>query len=125
VLLGGRRQPHAQKVRAGERALAREKSTGCGRTLVFPLLLFFPHTREAVTRRRSRELLKKLAHPGGESSAGAGGGVLLRSVPYVVASKALRPCCTPASSSALSSTKKTHKRLITFNLHLIFLGASQ
>jgi len=81
VLLGGRRQPHAQKVRAGERALAREKSTGCGRTLVFPLLLFFPHTREAVTRRRSRELLKKLAHPGGESSAGAGGGVLLRSVP--------------------------------------------
>jgi hypothetical protein len=86
----------------GECALAREKSAGCGRkqsgragldrygniTLDPPPLLLLvasgaPAREIPQPGGESRELLKKSAHPGGESSgaAGAGRGVLLRSGP--------------------------------------------
>jgi hypothetical protein len=107
----------AWKTRAGEDALAQEKSAGCqwcarkqsGRKgldrygnyfahflsshtrghdppPLLPLVVSGALTREiAQLGGESRELLKKLAHPGGESSAGAAGAghsVLLRSDPF-------------------------------------------
>ena len=110
-----------RKARAagGWRALAWEKSAGCGLmarenragrwAIRYSAPFLSSHTR-VVTRRHSsagsertpapeiarpggesRVLLKKSAHPRGESSAGAGGGVLMQSVPCFVAGKALRP----------------------------------
>jgi len=46
---GGRARGKCER----ESAHLHGKKHGCGRTLFFPLLLFYPHTREAVTRRRS------------------------------------------------------------------------